>query len=373
MTLEQCCKKLLIKEPFYGLFLLGLNKYYGDKCQTACVCRKGINVELCINKEFWDEQTDEMQLSIIKHEVGHILFKHLTMMEYFGDKEHFNISSDCEVNSYIPNLQKDPFCYASRFNLKNGQGTKYYYENIPKQENSDQEQSQFSNDQSNVGSHEQWKDFQNISNAEKQLIENQIDYQAKSAAEQCQKIAGSIPGELKSYLDSLFEHKPQVFNWKAYFRRVIGNLITSELYLTRMRPSRRFPTGRGVKFKRKPTILVGVDTSGSVPDSDLCDFFSEIHHIWKTGVDVTVAQVDTKIEHIDKYDGKFNREIYGRGGTEFSSLITFYNEHRSEFSSIVIFTDGYVSLDLPPFLNSVWVITKGGCEQDYPGTTIYIP
>ena len=52
MTLEQACKKLLVKEPFYGLFLLGLNKYYGNKCPTACVCRNGINTELCINQEF---------------------------------------------------------------------------------------------------------------------------------------------------------------------------------------------------------------------------------------------------------------------------------------------------------------------------------
>lgn len=69
MTLEQACKKLLVKEPFYGLFLLGLNKYYGNKCPTACVCRNGINTELCVNQEFWDKQDDETQLGILKHEL----------------------------------------------------------------------------------------------------------------------------------------------------------------------------------------------------------------------------------------------------------------------------------------------------------------
>lgn len=52
MTLEKCCKTILIKEPFYGLFLLGLNKYFGNKSQTACVCRNGINVELCVNEDY---------------------------------------------------------------------------------------------------------------------------------------------------------------------------------------------------------------------------------------------------------------------------------------------------------------------------------
>lgn len=286
MELDKAAKTLLIKDPFYGLFLLNLNRYYGDKCDTACVCRNGINTELCVNKEFWDGLSDDEQLGVLKHELGHILFKHITSSEYFGNHEHFNVAADCEVNSYIPVLQKDPYCYPAHFKLANSQGTKFYYEKIPKDNEFEQPKGGDGGDSSSSGnqydpqdSHKNWKDFQNMSEAEKQLVENQIDYQAKSTAEQCQKMIGPLPGELKSYLDELFKQKPQVFNWKAYFRRVIGNLITSELYLTRMRPSRRFPDSRGVRFKRKPHVLVGVDTSGSVSNEELEDFFSEIHYL----------------------------------------------------------------------------------------------
>lgn len=371
MDLDRAVKTLLIREPFYGLFLLNLNRYYGDKCDTACVCRNGINTELCVNKKFWDTLSDDEQLGVLKHELSHILFKHITSSEYFGDHNKFNKAADLETNSYIPVLQKDPYYYPARFNLENNKGTKFYYEKLP--DEPDQPQDDSGNSYDPNDSHASWKDFQDLSDTEKQLIENQIDYQAKNTAETCQKLIGSIPGELKEYLDSLFKIKPQVFNWKAYFRRVIGNLITSELYLTRMRPSRRFPDSRGVKFKRKPHVLVGVDTSGSVSDKELEDFFSEIYYLWKSGVKVTIAQVDTKIEHIEEYNGKFNKEIYGRGGTEFTSLINYYNERKKDFSTLVIFTDGYVSLNLPPFRNGVWVITKNGQHQDYPGTTIYIP
>ena len=378
MDLDRAVKTLLIREPFYGLFLLNLNRYYGDKCDTACVCRNGINTELCINKKFWDTLSDDEQLAILRHELGHILFKHITSSEYFGDHDKFNIAADCEVNSYIPILQKDPYCYPARWNLENNKGTKFYYENLPDEPDQPNDGSEGNNgDSSNSydpnDSHASWKDFQDLSDTEKQLIENQIDYQAKNTAETCQKLIGSIPGELKEYLDSLFKIKPQVFNWKAYFRRVIGNLIISELYLTRMLPSRRFPDSRGVRFKRKPHVLVGVDTSGSVSNEELEDFFSEIYYLWKSGVKVTIAQMDTKIEHIEEYNGKFNKEIYGRGGTEFTDLINYYNERKKDFSTLVIFTDGYVSLNLPPFRNGVWVITKNGQYQDYPGTTIYIP
>ena len=371
MDLDRAVKTLLIREPFYGLFLLNLNRYYGDKCDTACVCRNGINTELCVNKKFWDTLSDDEQLGVLKHELSHILFKHITSSEYFGDHNKFNKAADLEVNSYIPVLQKDPYYYPARFNLENNKGTKFYYEKLP--DEPDQPQDDSGNSYDPNDSHASWKDFQDLSDTEKELVNQQIDYQAKNTAEHVQKLIGSIPGELKEYLDSLFKIKPQVFNWKAYFRRVIGNLITSELYLTRMRPSRRFPDSRGVKFKRKPHVLVGVDTSGSVNDKELEDFFSEIYYLWKSGVKVTIAQVDTKIEHIEEYNGKFNKEIYGRGGTEFTSLINYYNERKKDFSTLVIFTDGYVSLNLPSFRNGVWVITKNGQHQDYPGTTIYIP
>ena len=145
--------------------------------------------------------------------MSHILFKHITSSEYFGDHDKFNIAADCEVNSYIPILQKDPYCYPARWNLDNNKGTKFYYENLP--DEPDQPQGNNGNSSSSYDpndSHESWKDFQDLSDTEKQLIENQIDYQAKNTAETCQKLIGSVPGELKEYLDSLFKIKPQIFN-----------------------------------------------------------------------------------------------------------------------------------------------------------------
>lgn len=52
LTIAQAVRKLLIREPFYGLFLMGLNKYFDNSIPTACVRRKGINIELVINKEY---------------------------------------------------------------------------------------------------------------------------------------------------------------------------------------------------------------------------------------------------------------------------------------------------------------------------------
>jgi hypothetical protein len=41
-------KLLMLKEPFYGLFLIALNKELRTDIQTACVTPDKINIKLCI-------------------------------------------------------------------------------------------------------------------------------------------------------------------------------------------------------------------------------------------------------------------------------------------------------------------------------------
>lgn len=52
MDLEKALKKLIYKDPFYGLFLLNLDKQYSTEVPTAAVARNGINCRLLINKEY---------------------------------------------------------------------------------------------------------------------------------------------------------------------------------------------------------------------------------------------------------------------------------------------------------------------------------
>ena len=49
MDLIRACKQLIVKDPFYGLFLLSLNKYYSNEIDTLGVKLNGINYELMVN------------------------------------------------------------------------------------------------------------------------------------------------------------------------------------------------------------------------------------------------------------------------------------------------------------------------------------
>lgn len=63
-----------------------------------------------------------------------------------------------------------------------------------------------------VDDHSGWKDFDDLSDAEKDLISQQVDHIAKNTAEQTIKQRGKIPGQFKEYIDSLFKQKPAIFN-----------------------------------------------------------------------------------------------------------------------------------------------------------------
>ena len=76
-TLAKASKELMLKEPFYGLLLLSLNKIWSEKMvPTAGVCLKGINYELAINPVFWESLPPIQKVGILKHELLHIAFFH---------------------------------------------------------------------------------------------------------------------------------------------------------------------------------------------------------------------------------------------------------------------------------------------------------
>ena len=371
-TVFKTIKNLIIKEPFYGLFVMGLNKRFDSNIDTAAVAIDGINPILLINRDFWYGLNEEERECIIKHEANHILLQHLTgNWEYLRNDNAgtLNKSMDCECNSYIPGLQKDPWCYPLRYGLENSKGTLYYYEQLIKDPNKGKDPN--GEEPQLVDDHSQWQDG-NVSDAQRQLVQQQIDSHAKNTAEQVQKNCGSIPGQFKEYIDSLFKIKPRIFDWKQYFRRYLGSIIDVELKKTRKKESIRFPDCAGIKHKRKSQILVVVDTSGSISTNDLCDFFSEIHHIYKAGAVIDIIENDTKIQRMYRYSGKWDLSCVGRGGTQFDESVAYYNSHRRDYSSCVFFTDGYCNVDFKIHGDNMWIITSDGQRQQYPGKTIYI-
>ena len=379
MKIEKAYKKLLIENPFYGLFLLGLSKVIDKSVETACVRKRGINCELVINPEYWETLDDIQQLNLIQHEIYHIVFQHMFMTPFFKNHEVLNVAADCEVNSYLQNLD-DTWIVPSMFNAESKLGTKVYYDIIMSQTPPPPPQGGGGSNGSNglpdtKDDHSSWdKEFKECSDAEKQLIQNQINSQIKTAAEQTMKMRGTIPAEMQAIVDELFKPKPRVFDWKAYFRRMLGSIYDINIKKTRRKESIRFPGAAGIKHKKKVSILVAVDTSGSVNDEELKDFFSEITYIYKVGARITILECDAAISANYEYTGKWTGKVHGRGGTDFQPVIDYYRKNMKDYAALVYFTDGMCSIPNNIPRDTIWVITSAGDhKKEYPGRTLFIP
>ncbi len=389
-TISKTIKKLIQVEPYYGLFACGINKEFSTEIDTLAVSIDGLSYKLEINKEFWDSLSEDQRLGVIKHEMLHIIFYHLTMYDDFEDimtnnGSLLNIAQDMEVNSYIDKslLPGNPYI-PEHFNFLPRQGTKYYFEELKKKLNNNNQNSGGSgsgngNQQDNgdlnngelVDSHDNWKNA-NLSDEMKKLIRDQIDFQIKEVAK-AMKSRGTIPSEIEEILGKLATLKPPSYNWKMLLRRALGTTYDVIQKRTRRKESLRFEGAYGLKRKKKVSLLVGIDTSGSISTKDLKDFFNEIYHIYKAGADITIVEFDTTIHDVYQYQGKTPNYVHGRGGTDFTECVEYYNKHTSDYYSLFILTDGYAPVkDLKFKKPAWWVLTANHSEQTYPGRTIII-
>ena len=202
-------------------------------------------------------------------------------------------------------------------------------------------------------------------------MQKQIEHQLKESAEQTVKKQGNIPGELADLIHRLMHIEPPKFDWKAYLRRFVGN--SSVVYTKKLRRkyNKRYSANPGLKIKFKNHILVGVDTSGSVNNDELKEFFTELTHMHKTGHKITVVQCDTKINSIEEFNPKKDWNIHGRGGTSFQPVIDHYN--KSSYTALIYLTDGeaYAPDNCPK--NTLWVHSSNcRINEDLPGRLIQL-
>jgi|TARA_R110000744_G_scaffold218258_1_gene336994 predicted metal-dependent peptidase len=372
-------KTLIFDEPFYGLFMIGINKKYSEHIPTAGVSKQGIGMQLTINPQFYTELKEEHRYGLIKHELLHIAFGHLILRDKYSDHQLFNIAADLEINQYIleSNLPDGGLLLSSfpELQLPKKAGTDKYYKLLQQAQQDgtsptlDSLMSQM--DGTTPHCHSTWDEFNDMSESEKKLIQKQVEHQLKESAEQTIKRSGSVPGELADLIHKLTHVEPAKFDWKGYLRRFVGN--SSIVYTKKLRRkyNKRYAANPGLKIKFKNHILVGVDTSGSVNNDELKEFFSELNHMHKTGHKITVAQCDTSLGSVKEFKPNQDWEIHGRGGTSFQPVIDHFNERKGRYTALVYLTDGeaFVPEDCPK--NTLWCLSSiSQMNDELPGKVI---
>ena len=367
--LAKVSKDLMLREPFYGLLLIMLNKQWNNKAvPTAGVSKNGINFQLYLNEIFWDKLTERQRRGLLKHELLHIGFFHVTDFPGLSDRKIANIAFDLEVNQYIDEDDLPPDgCLLSSFpelNLEPKKGCHYYYEKLMEGKNN--KSCPNLNDLLNGSGvpglmepdHSSWDEFENLDEATQKLIKRQTEHLLKEVAENVIKSRGTIPGEFQEILDRINASDPPKFDWRSYLRRFTGGSTKIFTKKSRRKYNKRFNESPGLKIKPKRHVLVAIDTSGSVSTPELMEFLHEIYHMQKTGTEITIVQCDTAISFLGPYNPRKEFVIHGRGGTSFDPVLELYNANTHKYTALIYLTDGEAPAPVQARGKMLWVLSS---------------
>ena len=169
--------------------------------------------------------------------------------------------------------------------------------------------------------------------------------QALAQAAHVAKQAGSLPGDLERMMQELLE---PVLPWKDILKRFMtekcnddfswkrGNrrFIAQGLYL----PSRTSDDAMG-------TMVVAIDTSGSIGEKELTEFGSEIADIHKEvrPKELIVIYCDARVNHVDRFgpEDVLQFKLHGGGGTDFRPPFKWLEENQIQPRAFAYLTDGY--------------------------------
>jgi hypothetical protein len=173
---------------------------------------------------------------------------------------------------------------------------------------------------------------------------------------------GDLPAAIKGELRRIAEERIPRVHWKQALRTFVSGSSRTRLGQTVSRPSKRFGTHPGSRIRRQKKVLVAIDTSGSTTEC-LEDFYVELRHIWKCGVQIYVVECDCRVAAAYPFTGRPPAVWQGGGGTAFDPVFDWMRSPAGKkagpFDGCIYFTDGVASRPLrPPLCRLLWVLPR---------------
>ncbi len=396
---SKATNNLILEEGFYGHFFVGMLKEVHEKIETMAIGPAGHHVKLHINPIFWTKQlaTNKLKMGLVKHEILHVVFKHIFRGKDYSHRDIFNIACDLVVNQYIrqdwlpenrlhlglfPGIGLEPERDADEYYRKlmalkekmealgmesEGESTseagetpgKDAWENLKRILGEDEEWQ---------AKHALWVDLDQLPTALREVLEDQINEAIQSSMDKVRRDSkewGNLPRGLRIHLEALEKARNPAVNWRRLLRIFTESSSRTYIRSTLKRPSKRYGTTPGIKVRKRQKLLVAVDTSGSITEEELSEFFGEMYHIWKQGAEIVVVECDLAIVATYKYLGQAPVEVHGRGGTNFDPPIEFANETYHP-DALIYFTDGFApAIKHRPRMPILWLLSSNGAK---PGT-----
>jgi predicted metal-dependent peptidase len=398
--LEQCVVMVLREEPFYGHLLGSVVRRLDAQIPTAAVTLSPLGVSLVVNPHFFmEELTRPERCAVIKHEILHLVLKHLFRFEAPGtDRLQLNIAADLVVNQLVHPwpLPTSAITLASfpELRLTPNKTVEHYYRRLTQHAAGQPDfdsllRSCLSGSHSHHG---RWaaaggegftsENAQSgsppsscpeatapqLSEDLARILEDAFDRQLQRArARLSARQWGELPGSLRTLLERTVSEASAQVNWTRALRLFASSGYRTRVIATNRKRSKRFGTYPGVRICRERRLAVVVDTSGSIGPEALAAFFREIALIHRTGTEVLVIEADAAVQKIYPYRGRPPDQAEGGGGTDFDPAFQWLrNETRQAFDGCIYLTDGFAeSPKVRPPCRLLWVVTPEGATGSH--------
>jgi predicted metal-dependent peptidase len=190
-----------------------------------------------------------------------------------------------------------------------------------------------------------------------------------NAGDSAEKLRGLHAGALADYVDDLT--KPPIINWKHAITRFVTSLSDSHTRNTLKKPDRRNLTPYGKKKEYLPALIICIDTSGSVSNELLAEFFSQIVYLGRivSEIDIIIADAEVHDHFVYKkgMEPQLKKRGYGRGGTDFDPAVQYINRNLRDKDGAIYLTDGYCPVPTTKCaLPMIWVVTDNETFEGRP-------
>jgi len=356
--------------------------------QTAALIFQNGRFFIRVANQFFEELKPEERVAVLKHEIAHFINKHYSRRNG-RDPRIWNIGCDMSINQSLQNLPNN--CVTLPKNWPANEAAEFYFDKLMNEASKQSKKGSCSrngtgqqkqNNQRGRGSKSSNgpaipKQFDEVmdapgyeaSNAES-IADDIIRETVKeriNTGESIERMRSLHAGALEDYIDELT--KPPMINWKQALARFAASLADAETRRSLKRPDRRELAPWGKKREYLPSLVICVDTSGSVSDEMLSKFFSQIHLLRNMLNEVEVVIADAAVHDHFTYkigmENKLKSAGYGRGGTDFDPAVKYINKNLSHCDGAIYLTDGWCPVpDTKCRIPMIWIVTE---NEKYEG------
>jgi predicted metal-dependent peptidase len=346
----------------------------GDKVITEEVQTAATNgYDTYYNSGFVDSLAEEEIRFLILHEAAHKIYLHLVRGKDLPDKELANCAMDYVVNLDLDGIHPD--VKIPKGGLLDKRFTDMSMEQVYKILESEQQGSKGGKGGGKPMDKHMWEEAKGMDG---QKLEQEVQEAIRQGAILAGKLNGNVPRSFKDIM------APKV-NWREQLRDFVSSICRGAGDTDWGRPNRRFmyqdlylPASIS---QTTGSLVVAIDTSGSISNETLSGFLSELMGIVDTATPERIDLIywDADVQRHEAYMPMDYSKLIkstkpkGGGGTDVKCVIKYIANKKLKPVAAVIFTDGelydgFGQWDMP----TLWAIIGNKRITSTTGVTIHI-